>query len=335
MAAVIPTSIVERGPRSILFTCLLLASGLLVSWKWASLSPHAKGMILAAYGVLVLFLLIPALRTRELLKSGVRARGSVVGAERHTDRNSRGGRSIAYHPVVRFVTADGRLAEFTSAVGYASRPDIGGTVPVRYRADDPEQGEIDRAIMWVFPAVVALVFGLGLLVTGVVTYTQEPQVVPAAVDFGSASGSLEPVTQEPVPEVRPAAPKVATGRIGDTLTVQDPSGHTQLAVTVTRLQFATGDELDQPEQGFYMGAHVKAHALSDDQDALDIYALVGGRHYDGDAFTTSTAFEPPLDLLPFHKGERAAGWLVFDVPARHGQLVLRNLEGHKVAVWTY
>jgi hypothetical protein len=314
---------------------LLLASGLLVSWKWDSLSPHARGMSLAAYGVLVLFLLIPALRTRELLKSGVQARGTVVGAERDISQDSRGRRSITYNPVVRFTTADGRLAEFTSTLGYASRPDIGATVPVRYRTDDPAQAEIDRAIMWVFPAVLALVFGLGLLVEGVVTYTQEPQFVPAAVDFGGESRSLEPVTQKPVPEVRPAAPKVATGRIGDTLTVQDPSGHPQLAVTVTRLKFANGDELDQPEHGFYMGAYVKAHALSDDQDALDIYALVGGRHYDGDAFTTSTAFEPPLDLLPFHQGERAAGWLVFDVPARHGQLVLRNLEEHKVAVWTY
>jgi hypothetical protein len=31
----------------------------------------------------------------------------------------------------------------------------------------------------------------------------------------------------------------------------------------------------------------------------------------------------------------AAGWVVFDVPARHGQLVLRNADLHKVAVWTY
>ena len=184
--------------------------------------------------------------------------------------------------------------------------------------------------MWVFPAAVGLVVGLALLVDGVVTYNQKPQLVTAADDFGGESVTPEPVTPE-----RPPPPKVATGRIGDTLTVQDSSGRAQLAVTVTRLKFATGDELDQPEHGFYMGAYVKAHALSDEQDALDIYALVHGRHYDGDAFTTSTAFEPPLDLLPFDKGERAAGWLVFDVPARHGQLVLRNLDGHKVAAWTY
>ena len=50
MSAVIPASIVPRGPRSILLFVLLLASGLLVSWKWDSLSPHAGGMILALWG---------------------------------------------------------------------------------------------------------------------------------------------------------------------------------------------------------------------------------------------------------------------------------------------
>jgi hypothetical protein len=29
-------------------------------------------------------------------------------------------------------------------------------------------------------------------------------------------------------------------------------------------------------------------------------------------------------------GERASGWLVFDVPARHGQLVPRDLDAHTV-----
>jgi hypothetical protein len=82
-------------------------------------------------------------------------------------------------------------------------------------------------------------------------------------------------------------------------------------------------------------ARTSRPALSDEQDALDIYALVGGRHYDGDALTISTGFEPPLEVLPFDKGERAAGWLVYDVPARHGRLVLRNLGEHRVAAWTY
>ena len=270
------------------------------------------------------------------------ARGTVVGAKEETSRDDDGvGRTRdGYRPVVRFTTADGRTVTFTSAVGYRSEPDVGGAVGVRYLPADPEQAEIDSATMWVFPAVVGLVFGLGLLAAGVVIYNQQPQFVTAADDFGGESVTPESVTPESVtaesvPPERPPPPEVATGRIGDTLTVHDASGRVQLAITVTRLRFATDDKFARPEHGFYMGAYVKAHALSDEQDALELYALVRGRHYDGDAYTTSTAFEPLLDLLPFNKGERLAGWMVFDVPSRHGQLVLDNVDGDKVAAWTY
>jgi hypothetical protein len=75
--------------------------------------------------------------------------------ERHTGPGHRGGREkdtssgqysgTTYSPVVRFTTVEGRTVEFTSAVGYSRSPDIGGAVPVRYRPNDPEQAEIDRA----------------------------------------------------------------------------------------------------------------------------------------------------------------------------------------------
>ena len=332
-----------RTPRAMVLSIFVAGSAVVVWWKWDSLRPHARGLILAAYGVtLAGFLLIEAFGTRRLLTSGAMARGTVVGAKEETSRDDDGvGRTRdGYRPVVRFTTADGRTVTFTSAVGYRSQPDVGGAVGVRYLPADPEQAEIDSATMWVFPAVVGLVFGLGLLAAGVVTYNQQPQFVTAADDFGGESVTPEPVppesvTPESVPPERPPPPEVATGRIGDTLTVHDASGRAQLAITVTRLRFATDDKFARPEHGFYMGAYVKAHALSDEQDALDLYALVRGRHYDGDAYTTSTAFEPLLDLLPFNKGERLAGWMVFDVPARHGQLVLDNLDGDKVAAWTY
>jgi hypothetical protein len=291
-------------------------------------------MILAAYGVTVLGVgLIPALRTRGLLKSGARAQGTVVGAERNTSQGYDHTTSTTYNPVVRFTTADGRTVEFTSVVGYQRRPDIGGAVPVRYRPDDPEQAEIDRAIMWMLPAAFGLVGGLGLLVAGVVVYSNKPQAVPAApavVDSVDGTGQVEPA-REPLP---PSRPTVATGRIGDKLVVYNEFGNAQLEVTVTRLKFSTGDQFDQPQHGLYMGAYVKAHALADEQ-FLDFYALVGGHHYEGDAITGSTAFDPSLDPVTLRTGERASGWLVFDVPARHGQLVLRDLDEHKVGVWKY
>jgi hypothetical protein len=187
--------------------------------------------------------------------------------------------------------------------------------------------------------------GLGALV---ITQRQEPASWHAATATAAAgvdpfSEVTVPPTTEPQPtepattdEPPTTKPKVATGRIGDRLTVVDHSGRAQLEITVTRLKFSRGDQVLQPEHGWHMGVHVEAHALADAQD-LFISALVGGREY-GDLWEiTWGGFDPLLDLdeLSLNKGERVAGWLVLDVPGRHGQLVLRNQWTHKLAVWKY
>ena len=158
------------GPRTCVLGFLVIGSVFVAFWEWDSLSWHARGMILAAYGVVCLGAgLIPALRTRGLLKSGAQAQGTVVGVEKGTSSGQYGGST--YNPVVRFTAADGRTVEFTSAVGYSRSPDIGGAVPVRYRRGDPEQAEIDRATIWLIPAAFGLVGGLGLLVAAVIVYS--------------------------------------------------------------------------------------------------------------------------------------------------------------------
>ena len=83
-----------------------------------------------------------------------------------------------------------------------------------------------------------------------------------------------------------------------------------------------------------MGAYVTAHALADEQYVGDIYPLVGGHVY-GEAVTGSAAFDPPLEAVTLNSGERASGWLVFDVPTRHGQLVLRDLDEQTIGIWKY
>jgi Protein of unknown function (DUF3592) len=326
----VPSITVARGPRAVAVGFLLIGSVFVVAWVWDSLSWHARGMILAAYGVTVLVVgLVPALRTRGLLRSGARAQGTVVGAEQETSQG-KDFTTYYYHPVVRFTAPDGRQVEFTSAMGSQRAPDLGVSVPVRYRPDNPQQAELDRAVMWVLPAAFGLVGGLGLLVAAVVVYAEEPQGVPAVVDtVGGTEAALEPV-----PEPRSPSPKVASGKVGDTLTAYDQSGMPQLEVMVARVKFSTGDQFDQPEHGLFMGAYVAAHAVGDEQEVLDIVALVGGHLYE-ETITVSTAFDPSLDFLPFNEGERASGWLVFDVPARHGKLVMRDLDEHQVGVWTF
>jgi len=161
-----------RSPRARVLVFLVIGSGIVVIATWHSLSWHARGIILAVYGLAFLgAMLILALRTRGLLQSGAQAQGTVVGAERDTRYDNSGHRVTTYNLVVRFTTADGRTVEFTSAVGTSRSPDIGGAVPVRYRLDHPEQAEIDRATMWILPAAFGLVGGLGLLVAAVFVYS--------------------------------------------------------------------------------------------------------------------------------------------------------------------
>jgi Protein of unknown function (DUF3592) len=157
------------GRRVGLVFYLVVGSIFLLFWQPDLLSGYVWGMILAADGVVLLLVLVrPALRMRGLLKSGARAQGTVVGAVQKTSDED-----TYYHPRVRFTTADGRTVVFTSAFGSQIEPDVGDLVPVRYRPASPEQAEADSATMWILPAAVGSLFGLGLLVAGIVAILAE------------------------------------------------------------------------------------------------------------------------------------------------------------------
>ena len=160
-----------------------------------------------------------------------------------------------------------------------------------------------------------------------VTKGDARHVVRMVIEDVAGTGHFELANQPP------PRPAVATGKLGDKLTVYDDFGAAQLEVTITQVKFSRGDELDRPQRGLYMGAQVKAHALADDQYLYDLYARVGGHLYE--QAIAGFAFEPPLEPVPLNKGERTAGWALFDVPARHGQLVLRDLDDKTIGVWTY
>ena len=156
----------------------------------------------------------------------------------------------------------------------------------------------------------------------------ERHAVRVVVEDVSGSAHFELVDQPP-----PTRPEVATGKIGDKLTIYDEFGDAQLEVTVTRVKFTRGDEIEQPRRGLYMGAFVKARAFADEQ-FFDLYAQAGGHLYEV-TITAASGFDPQLELIPLNTGERESGWLIFDVPARHGKLVLRDLEERTLATWTY
>src|SRR5262249_5895314 len=103
-------------------------------------------------------------------------------------------------------------------------------------------------------------------------------------------------------------------------------------------QFSNG-----PQNGYFVSVRVTVSAAADlangfDINPLDFYALSGRTHYDeGDG----NAFEGPhnvaqLDATTLNAGETASGWLLFDLPSPHGEIVYApNLDGQPLANWTF
>ncbi|MGH3410067.1 MAG: hypothetical protein ACRDRJ_47365 [Streptosporangiaceae bacterium] len=100
---------------------------------------------------------------------------------------------------------------------------------------------------------------------------------------------------------------------------------------------------DRPQNGFFVAVHITVRAstsLADgfDINPLDFYALSGRAHFDeGDG----NAFEGPrsnrdLNATTLNAGETASGWLLFDLPARHGRVAYApNLDGPPLAYWKF
>jgi hypothetical protein len=133
-------------------------------------------------------------------------------------------------------------------------------------------------------------------------------------------------------------PAVLNSNVGDTVTLSETdSGQDVARVAVDRVRFSAGDAYNRPERGHFLGVHVKVKALADAQSSLwgDFYVLAKGHHYDADGCCPD-GFKPDLDYVDLQTGETAEGWLVFDVPAVHGQVVLSGgLDGGKLGTWAF
>jgi hypothetical protein len=161
---------------------------------------------------------------------------------------------------------------------------------------------------------------------------------PATEPTTTAPATTQPKAITAPPNATTAPPKAAVGRVGDRVTLYDEFGAARLEITVTQVKFWAGDQYEQPEHGLFMGAYVSVHALADLQETpwADSYALVAGHRYRGDVLSPMAQFDPLLDPVPLDTGEEASGWLVFDVPTRHGQLVLRGVVDQRdFGTWKY
>jgi hypothetical protein len=132
-------------------------------------------------------------------------------------------------------------------------------------------------------------------------------------------------------------PPVRALKVGDSGTLsENDSGQDVARVLVSKVEAIRGEEYNKPERGWFLGVYVKVKALADDQTSLygDFYIIMRGHHYDPDAYAERWA--PTLDYVDLNQGETAEGWLIFDTPARHGQVVLgQSYGGGKIATWSF
>lgn len=162
-------------------------------------------------------------------------------------------------------------------------------------------------------------------VTPSVTTTQPPTSTPADETFPD-----EGISQTTKPEI-------AGGKIGQVVELSNADGPVA-DVAATKVKFSQGGEFNKPERGQFLGVYIKVKALADGQTSLwgDIYVTQRGHHYNGDACCPD-GFKPALDYNELNAGETSEGWLIFDVPARHGEIVLVNSmdDNTKIATWTF
>lgn len=105
---------------------------------------------------------------------------------------------------------------------------------------------------------------------------------------------------------------------------------------VSRVEALRGEEYNKPQRGWFLGVSVKVRALADEQSSLwgDFYVLMRGHHHDPDAY--AERWQPELDYVDLNQGEIAEGWLVFDPPARHGEVILgQSYGGGKIATRSF
>lgn len=122
----------------------------------------AVGAVFAFHGLRVLG------RTRRFVAASASAKGTVTDSvgRWYRDPGDDPGVSKLSHPVVRFVTADGRTVEFESQVGSNLAPKVGQEVTVLYDPLNPKEARIRSFMMlWALPSIFTLLGGL-LLVPG-------------------------------------------------------------------------------------------------------------------------------------------------------------------------
>lgn len=212
--------------------------------------------------------------------------------------------------------------------------DAWGAPPPPAPPSPPRKRHTGRIILTA--AVVLFIFG-GVIASAISEHGTDQTATTAAP---ATPATQSPAAAAPTPAADAAEPEPAkdnaptTAKVGDTLQFEDSFGKHSADVTIVRAKVSTGSEFETPDNGRYVGFLIRVKAFQDGITAPDFYALERGHHYDP---TFTSGFEPDYNAVyEVNSGETHEGWLVFDVPSRHGALNMKEFLSDNIqASWTF
>jgi hypothetical protein len=169
--------------------------------------------------------------------------------------------------------------------------------------------------------LIAVGVGLALLIVGAVAGGGDPS--PATAPAAKAAATPAP---------KPEADRPATLKVGEAGTTVDVLDRPTAEVLVAGVREAR-DDLGLVD-GHWIVAAVEVTARRDNVSTPDFYVL-GAK---GQKFTP-TYLAPDgtklLDMTSLQAGQSIAGVVAFDLPIKHGRLVLPHSDGEPQLVWKF
>ncbi len=194
-----------------------------------------------------------------------------------------------------------------------------------------------------------IIAALGIAVAAVLALSACASTASNASSQAAVQPSFTPASQTfdtSTPTPSPAGPDMLSA--GQTETLQDTSsGATTGTLTVESANVTTQSADGSgkaPANGYYVVVHVKAAADSSYTSGWyvsesDFYDLVNGQHYGngyGNAFHALASGQANSLSTLLAAGETTDGWLSFDVPSRHGEIVYAPTSNlPPIAEWSY
>ena len=154
----------------------------------------------------------------------------------------------------------------------------------------------------------------------------------------------DPATQQPAPNSRGGggggAERGAAGDDGPVTLAAGGEGITRdifgsetATIAVSEPEFSMGSEFVRPSRGVYALFTVAVVARKDNVSSPEFYVLVNGEKFDREHFFPSN--DRNLQFTSLQRGQSQTGVVAFDLPARHGQLIVPGGDGKPQVTWTF